>query len=89
MNTATKEAIHVDVVDNDAVKVDAIIVNNVYKKFGKPGAPLWKRVLKIKQNRNSSTNGNGAKNGNGNLKREIIAVNHVSFKVRSPGGDME
>ena len=26
---------------------DAIVVNDVYKKFGKPGDPLWKRVLKI------------------------------------------
>lgn len=59
MNTATK---------------DAIIVNDVYKKFGKPGAPLWKRVLKINQNGNDSKNGNG--------KKEIIAVNHVSFDVR-------
>ena len=55
---------------------EAIVVNDVYKKFGKPGAPLWKRVLKIKQN----GNGNGHQNGN-NKKREIIAVNHVSFEV--------
>jgi len=68
----------------EAIKIDAIVVNDVYKKFGKPGAPLWKRVLKIKKSENGSTNGNGngAKNGNGNGKREIIAVNHVSFEVR-------
>jgi ABC-2 type transport system ATP-binding protein len=75
---------------------DAIIVKDVYKKFGKPGTPLWKRVLKPK----SLSNGNGAKNGsttknvtdimrtNGsakvkkNGKVEIIAVNKVSFQVR-------
>jgi len=27
---------------------NAIIVHNVYKKFGKPGEPLWKRLLKSK-----------------------------------------
>jgi ABC-2 type transport system ATP-binding protein len=58
------------------VMQDAIIVNDVYKKFGKPGAPLWKRALKINQN----GNGNGTKNGDS--KKEIVAVNHVSFEVR-------
>jgi len=69
---------------------DAIIVNNVYKKFGKPGTPLWKRVLKPK----SLSNDNGAKNdstimkSNGSVKDkkngkvEIIAVNNVSFQVK-------
>ena len=68
MNTTTKEA---------------IVVNDVYKKFGKPGAPLWKRVLKIKQNGHGSQNGNenGAKSSDAK-KREIIAVNNVSFSVK-------
>jgi ABC-2 type transport system ATP-binding protein len=70
MNTATKEAI----------KVDAIVVSNVYKKFGKPGAPLWKRVLKIKQNGNGNSAKKNKGNGNGS-RREIVAVNHVSFTV--------
>jgi ABC-2 type transport system ATP-binding protein len=68
---------------------EAIVVNDVYKKFGKPGAPLWKRVLKLYKNGNSSPNGNtnGTTNGNGSSnsatgKREIIAVNHVTFSVR-------
>jgi ABC-2 type transport system ATP-binding protein len=70
-----------DAVSTDAIRTDAIVVNDVYKKFGKPGAPLWKRVLKIKQNGN--VNGNSAQNGNGDGKRrEIVAVNHVSFEVR-------
>jgi len=54
----------------------AIIVNDVYKKFGKPGTPLWKQVLKPK----SISNGNSAKNGKG--KKEVIAVNRVSFEVQ-------
>ena len=70
MNTATKEAI----------KVDAIVVSDVYKKFGKPGAPLWKRVLKIKQNENGNGDKKSKGNGNGS-RREIVAVNHVSFTV--------
>ena len=56
---------------------EAIVINDVYKKFGKPGAPLWKRVLKIKLHRN----GNRVDNNNG-TKRETIAVNHVSFEVK-------
>jgi ABC-2 type transport system ATP-binding protein len=56
---------------------EAIVINDVYKKFGKPGAPLWKRVLKIKLNRN----GNGTHSSNG-TKRETVAVNHVSFEVK-------
>jgi len=46
----------------------AIIVNNVHKKFGKPGTPLWKRVLKTEKN--------GRKE-----KSVIVAVNQVSFKI--------
>ena len=56
---------------------EAIVINDVYKKFGKPGAPLWKRVLRTKLHRN----GNGTHNSNG-TKRETIAVNHVSFEVK-------
>jgi ABC-2 type transport system ATP-binding protein len=56
---------------------EAIVINDVYKKFGKPGTPLWKRVLKIKLNRN----GNATHSSNG-TKRETVAVNHVSFEVK-------
>jgi ABC-2 type transport system ATP-binding protein len=56
---------------------EAIVINDVYKKFGKAGAPLWKRVLKIKLNRNE----NGTHSSNG-TKQETIAVNHVSFEVK-------
>lgn len=54
---------------------NAIIVNQAYKKFGKPQAPLWKRTLGLEK----SSNGNG-KNSN-NAAKEIIAVNKVSFDV--------
>jgi ABC-2 type transport system ATP-binding protein len=85
---------------------EAILVHEVYKKFGKPGDPLWKRVLKLKAlgKTNGSSNGCAARNGsesnesdkalktvtakngnpakkNGNRKKEIVAVNKVSFKV--------
>jgi ABC-2 type transport system ATP-binding protein len=56
---------------------EAIIVTDVYKKFGKPGDPLWKRMSKPKATQNG--NGNGTKNGN---KKETIAVNKVTFQVR-------
>jgi len=66
---------------------NAIVVHDVYKKFGKPGDPLWKRAFKLHKNGHASANGNSvsAKNGNGHAnghKRETIAVNHVSFEVR-------
>ncbi len=82
---------------------EAILVKDVYKKFGKPGDPLWKRVLKPKSvsKTNGASNGNGsapsdpdeltlkvASNGNGkpgkkngHNKKEIVAVNKVSFQV--------
>ncbi len=72
----------------------AVIVRDAYKKFGKPGEPLWKRFLRGKgavhtqgQNGNENKNGNGthpsipqkeAENGN---RRFTIAVDHVSFEI--------
>ena len=61
----------------DTVSQNAIVVHNIYKKFGKPGTPAWKRILKARTNGNSSASGNGS-----NQKREIIAVNRVSFTVQ-------
>jgi ABC-2 type transport system ATP-binding protein len=74
----------------------AIIVNNICKKFGKPGDPFWKRVLKTKpasvgnglkngscaEDSNRNTNGSGNIKPNKNGKKEIIAVNKVSFSVQ-------
>ncbi|MBW8012094.1 MAG: ABC transporter ATP-binding protein [Chloroflexi bacterium] len=54
---------------------DAIIVNKVYKKFGKPAeTPWWKLLLKRDANK-SKTNGKGR-------RRLVTAVDHVSFKVK-------
>ncbi|MGD2155984.1 MAG: ABC transporter ATP-binding protein [Anaerolineales bacterium] len=48
---------------------NAIIIQDVYKKFGKPGVPVWKRIIKPKQ----STNGQ---------KETVVAVDRVSFEVQ-------
>jgi ABC-2 type transport system ATP-binding protein len=50
---------------------EAIVVKDVYKKFGKPGAPLWKRALRIQRNGN----------GTGKKKTVVVAVDNVSFNV--------
>ena len=51
----------------------AVIVNNVYKKFGKPVQSFWKRSWF------GSSNENG--HSNGSKKRFVVAVDHVSFEV--------
>lgn len=63
--------------------MNAVEVKNVYKKFGKPGEPLWKRMLVRKNHQNGKNgNGNGAGNGNGKIEaKTVIAVDHVSFTV--------
>lgn len=71
--------------------VYAVEVNEVYKKFGKPGQAFWKRFLHRNHNGNGNGNGNGEKNGNGSHQAEgkspanangyITAVDHVSFKM--------
>lgn len=48
---------------------DAIIVNDAYKKFGKPNGPFWKRFTSVRSNTNGS-------------KPAVIAVDRVSFAVR-------
>ena len=56
--------------------MSALVVQDVYKKFGKPGDPFWKRVLKA-----TSLNGkNGAPenghNGNGNgHNKDLVGTN--------------
>ncbi len=47
----------------------AVIINQVTKKFGKPLGPFWKRVL----NGRSPTNAH---------KHNIVAVDQVSFTVQ-------
>jgi ABC-2 type transport system ATP-binding protein len=46
--------------------VQAIVIHDVYKKFGKPEGPFWKQIL--------SSNSNGH-------KPVVVAVNSVSFDV--------
>ncbi len=48
----------------------AIVVDNVYKKFGKPGNPFWKRIL-----------GNNHSEDKLTARKEIIAVSNVSFSI--------
>lgn len=59
--------------------MDAVIVNDLYKQFGKRGESLvtrlWKRPL------NNGKNGNGSAKENG-AHPVVIAVDHVSFSVR-------
>ena len=56
---------------------DAIIVNEIVKKFSKPAdISFWKYLRKLKgQTGNAKTNGKGK-------KRLVVAVDHVSFKVK-------
>ena len=74
----------------------AVIVQDAYKKFGKPGEPLWKRFLRGKGaltpnngkgNGHSKDHGNGKnvppdpkKSGNEN-PHFTVAVDHVSFEI--------
>lgn len=45
----------------------AIVVHDVYKKFGKPEGPFWKQILRPKSN---------------GQKLVVVAVNNVSFDVK-------
>jgi ABC-2 type transport system ATP-binding protein len=56
--------------------MDAIIVDKVYKKFGKPGQKNWWRSrLKAEP---ASENGNGKRG----KKRLVVAVDRISFNVK-------
>ena len=44
----------------------AISVQDISKKFGKPGEPFWKRMLHLNTPTNGNGNGNGNGHGNGN-----------------------
>lgn len=64
----------------------AVIVHDVYKKFGKTDVPFWKRILQRdhpNENGHNGHNGNGH-NGNGHTpeSRYTVAVDHVSFEVQ-------
>ena len=60
---------------------DAIIVNKIYKKFGKPAEiSFWKKLIKPK-GQDGKAQSNGKSNGKGK-KRLVVAVDHVSFNVK-------
>ena len=74
----------------------AVIVADIYKKFGKPSEPLWKRLVQSGASRKSNGNG-AAPNGQepaGHVEanpspdgrrienhKYVVAVDHVSFEV--------
>lgn len=60
---------------------NAIVVNQVYKKFGKAKSTnLWKTLLR--QNGKQETNGNGKKESQNGSSGPVVALNRVSFKVK-------
>jgi ABC-2 type transport system ATP-binding protein len=57
---------------------EAIVVKQAYKKFGKPGSPLWKRLVA----KNGRKNVNQNQQVNTQTVRQIVtALDHVSFSV--------
>lgn len=63
--------------------VEAIIVKNAYKKFGKPGEPVWKQWLEARRNGNGNVKENGRlKNAENGRKKLVTAVDRVSFTVQ-------
>jgi ABC-2 type transport system ATP-binding protein len=65
---------------------DAIVVQNVYKKFGKQPQPLWDRFRLGKASRNGNGNSNGKSPNNGHPHANgklaaVVAVDRVSFTV--------
>lgn len=61
----------------EAVMSDAIIVNQAYKKFGKPANPLWERLAQARNHKNGS---NGHKPPEAH--KPTVAVDSVSFRVK-------
>ena len=58
---------------------DPIIVNDIYKKFGKPAeTSFWKQLLKP-NSQSGKAKSSGKSKGN---QRFVVAVDHVSFKVK-------
>jgi ABC-2 type transport system ATP-binding protein len=59
---------------------DAVIVNQVFKQFGKSnGNPWWKNLFRHQESQTDKmSDGNGKKNGK---KKIVTAVDHVSFSI--------
>jgi ABC-2 type transport system ATP-binding protein len=66
---------------------EALLVKDIYKYFGKPATPFWKRMA---QSRSNNGNGqanlelgtNGHKTKEDPKARQVVAVDHVSFHVK-------
>jgi len=56
---------------------DAIVVKDIYKKFGKKNRPFWQRMQKP-----AGENGNNGHNGANGHKKIVVAVDHVTFSVQ-------
>jgi len=61
---------------------NAVIVENVTKKFGKPGDPFWRQVFQRKKSTNGNgSNGHSGLNGVNNHEKLVTAVDQVSFEI--------
>jgi ABC-2 type transport system ATP-binding protein len=60
----------------------AIVVNQVYKKFGKTKPKDWWKKL-LKPNGKQETNGNGTSDRQNGSSGPIVALNQVSFEVKA------
>ena len=70
---------------------NAVVVQDVYKKFGQPGEPLWKRFLHSGTNQNGQGhdgNGHNGSHATGEAEKKngksrlTVAVDHVSFEMK-------
>lgn len=60
-----------------------VVVNDVYKKFGRPGEPFWQRMArKARRAENGSSGRDPAENRANGASKVTVAVDHVSFFVR-------
>jgi ABC-2 type transport system ATP-binding protein len=61
----------------------AVVAQDVYKKFGAEGDPLWKRFLSGGTNNNGHNGHNGGQSKNHHGKSKMtVAVDHVSFEMK-------
>jgi ABC-2 type transport system ATP-binding protein len=61
----------------------AVVVNDVYKKFGKPGEPLWQRLLR--RGTNHPENGQNGNGHNGNGQHPEQSSSEVTAKSKENG----
>ncbi len=62
----------------------AIVVEDVYKKFGKPSEPFWKRMLKSSAQNGQNGNGNGKSNGNNGNGHKPLEDFAIESLARTP-----